>query len=59
MQRECPCLAGRVSETAFNVAPQSLLNRFGSLSGRLFVGLNIELKVVAGSAVSVTGDFTI
>lgn len=59
MQRECPCLAGCVSETAFNVAQQSYLNRFGSLSGRAFVGLNTELEVVTGSTVSATGDFTL
>lgn len=59
MQRECPCLVGCVSETGFNVALQSLFNRFGSLSGRVFVGLNTELKVVTGSTVSVRGDFTL
>lgn len=59
MQRECLCLAGCVSETAFNVALQSLLNRFVSPSGRVFVGLNTELKVVTGNTVSVTGDFTL
>lgn len=54
VQRECLCLAGCVSETAFNVALQPLLNRFGTLSGRVFVGLNTELKVVTGSTVSVS-----